>query len=210
MGGVLPSRRLTQPPLRTVMHARALRRRGRRRRARGVRRRRRGAARGPEARVVMLDRAAFPRDKPCGDGIAGEVVDLLDRLGLDGAAAGRRLPPDLPVAGAVASRAHGDGHCGGRPRHPAAGSGRSAARAGPRSRRPTSSGIGSGRSRCGPTAVVIDDRFAASVVIGADGAESAGPSRDRRPPEPGRNPSRWPSGATHRSRPGNAEPSCSR
>jgi geranylgeranyl reductase family protein len=40
----------------------------------------------PGARVLMLDRAEFPRDKPCGDGIAGEVVDLLDDLGLDGSA----------------------------------------------------------------------------------------------------------------------------
>jgi len=40
----------------------------------------------PNARVAILDRATFPRDKPCGDGVAGEVVDLLDRLGLDGPA----------------------------------------------------------------------------------------------------------------------------
>jgi len=40
----------------------------------------------PNARVAILDRATFPRDKPCGDGVAGEVVDLLDRLGVDGAA----------------------------------------------------------------------------------------------------------------------------
>src|SRR6185312_8345005 len=40
----------------------------------------------PNARVAILDRATFPRDKPCGDGVAGEVVDLVDRLGLDGPA----------------------------------------------------------------------------------------------------------------------------
>jgi menaquinone-9 beta-reductase len=37
----------------------------------------------PAAHVVLLDRADFPRDKPCGDGIAGEVIDLLEGLGLD-------------------------------------------------------------------------------------------------------------------------------
>lgn len=35
----------------------------------------------PDARVVLLDRAAFPRDKSCGDGIAPEALDELARLG---------------------------------------------------------------------------------------------------------------------------------
>jgi geranylgeranyl reductase family protein len=34
----------------------------------------------PEARVLLLDVAAFPRDKTCGDGIAAHVLDLLDAL----------------------------------------------------------------------------------------------------------------------------------
>ena len=37
----------------------------------------------PQARVVVLDRADFPRDKTCGDGIAPHVADVLDRLGVD-------------------------------------------------------------------------------------------------------------------------------
>jgi menaquinone-9 beta-reductase len=45
----------------------------------------------PQARVLLLDRADFPRDKVCGDGIAAEVFDLLDELRLPDAAAG--CPP---------------------------------------------------------------------------------------------------------------------
>ena len=40
----------------------------------------------PDARVVLLDAAAFPRDKTCGDGIAAHVFDLLDALGVVGLA----------------------------------------------------------------------------------------------------------------------------
>ncbi|MBW0093518.1 NAD(P)/FAD-dependent oxidoreductase [Pseudonocardia sp. KRD-184] len=38
----------------------------------------------PGARVLLLDAAAFPRDKVCGDGIAAPVFDLLDALGAPG------------------------------------------------------------------------------------------------------------------------------
>src|SRR3954468_5352318 len=40
----------------------------------------------PTARVLVLDRADFPRDKVCGDGIAPEALDVLAGLGLDPAA----------------------------------------------------------------------------------------------------------------------------
>ncbi|MFD2092746.1 NAD(P)/FAD-dependent oxidoreductase [Blastococcus deserti] len=40
----------------------------------------------PAARVLVLDRAEFPRDKVCGDGIAPEALDVLAELGLDPAA----------------------------------------------------------------------------------------------------------------------------
>jgi geranylgeranyl reductase family protein len=40
----------------------------------------------PAARVLILDRADFPRDKVCGDGIAPEALDVLAGLGLDPAA----------------------------------------------------------------------------------------------------------------------------
>jgi geranylgeranyl reductase family protein len=37
----------------------------------------------PAARVLVLDRADFPRDKVCGDGIAPEALDVLAGLGID-------------------------------------------------------------------------------------------------------------------------------
>ncbi len=37
----------------------------------------------PDARVLLLDRADFPRDKSCGDGIAPQVLDVLTTLGVD-------------------------------------------------------------------------------------------------------------------------------
>lgn len=37
----------------------------------------------PTARVLVLDRARFPRDKVCGDGIAPEALDVLTGLGMD-------------------------------------------------------------------------------------------------------------------------------
>ena len=36
----------------------------------------------PDARVLLLDRAGFPRDKSCGDGIAPHALDELARLGV--------------------------------------------------------------------------------------------------------------------------------
>ncbi len=38
----------------------------------------------PGMSVALLDRAEFPRDKTCGDGIAPEVMDLLDGAGVPG------------------------------------------------------------------------------------------------------------------------------
>jgi geranylgeranyl reductase family protein len=37
----------------------------------------------PRARVLLLDAAAFPRDKVCGDGIAPQAFDVLAALGVD-------------------------------------------------------------------------------------------------------------------------------
>src|SRR3954465_6064706 len=44
----------------------------------------------PAARVLVLDRAGFPRDKVCGDGIAPEALDVL---------AGRGTAPPPPTDG---------------------------------------------------------------------------------------------------------------
>jgi geranylgeranyl reductase family protein len=38
----------------------------------------------PALRVLVLDRADFPRDKACGDGVAPHVLDVLRDLGVDG------------------------------------------------------------------------------------------------------------------------------
>ena len=46
----------------------------------------------PGASVLLLDRADFPRDKSCGDGIAPQVLDVLAELGVDGRR-GRTSPP---------------------------------------------------------------------------------------------------------------------
>lgn len=46
----------------------------------------------PGARVLLLDAAAFPRDKACGDGIAAQVFDLLESLGVPDLQA---LAPDV-------------------------------------------------------------------------------------------------------------------
>ena len=45
----------------------------------------------PGLRVLLLDRADFPRDKSCGDGIAPHVLDALATVGADGRC--RRLDP---------------------------------------------------------------------------------------------------------------------
>ena len=36
-----------------------------------------------DARVLLVDRAVFPRDKVCGDGIAAAALDLLPGIGID-------------------------------------------------------------------------------------------------------------------------------
>jgi geranylgeranyl reductase family protein len=43
----------------------------------------------PSARVLVLDRAAFPRDKVCGDGVAPHVIDVLEELGVPSPVADR-------------------------------------------------------------------------------------------------------------------------
>lgn len=126
----------------------------------------------PEARVVLLDRAEFPRDKPCGDGIAGEVLDLLDDVGLDSAALVRgyrpvtrlriRAPRGVEVDRALRTPAYVvprrtfDARLLDQVR------GRGGVLVRHRVR----------TVRVRPDAVVLDDRFEAAVVIGADGAES--------------------------------------
>jgi geranylgeranyl reductase family protein len=47
----------------------------------------------PDARVLLLDAAAFPRDKTCGDGIAAHALELVEALGVPGV---DRLGPPVP------------------------------------------------------------------------------------------------------------------
>ncbi|SCL19052.1 geranylgeranyl reductase family [Micromonospora rhizosphaerae] len=64
------------------------------------------AARRAEARVLLLDRDDFPRDKACGDGVAAHALDVLAELGVTDAVAGYAPLPALrlvgPGGGAVA------------------------------------------------------------------------------------------------------------
>jgi geranylgeranyl reductase family protein len=68
----------------------------------------------PGARVLLLDKAAFPRDKACGDGIAPHALDELAALGVPDAAAGHepvarlrlRTPAGAEAAGAMVRPAH--------------------------------------------------------------------------------------------------------
>ncbi|MEV0156224.1 geranylgeranyl reductase family protein [Micromonospora sp. NPDC050686] len=64
------------------------------------------AARRAGARVLLLDRYDFPRDKACGDGIAAHALDVLGELGVTGAVDGYAPLPALrlvaPGGGVVA------------------------------------------------------------------------------------------------------------
>lgn len=65
------------------------------------------AARRCGAGVVLLDRADFPRDKACGDGIAAHALDVLTELGVPDAVAGYPPVPALRLVapgGAQAAR----------------------------------------------------------------------------------------------------------
>src|SRR3954465_13438245 len=126
----------------------------------------------PALRVLVLDRADFPRDKVCGDGIAPEALDVLAGLGLDPAAltGGYASVPRLRLrspGGATVERAM---H---RP-----------ARVVPRAvldHRLLTAALASGagfrrhvvrRLEVHPAHVEVDGVLTAGVVIGGDGAES--------------------------------------
>ncbi|MFD0891163.1 NAD(P)/FAD-dependent oxidoreductase, partial [Streptosporangium algeriense] len=51
----------------------------------------------PDARVLLLDKADFPRDKACGDGIAAHGRDELALLGLPDLIADYRPTPRLSI-----------------------------------------------------------------------------------------------------------------
>ena len=123
----------------------------------------------PGLRVLLLDRADFPRDKACGDGVAPDVTDVLAVLGvpglLDDWAPLRRL--ELSHGGRRVSRPM-----------------RRPVRVVPRTvldHRLLEAAVAAGAHferhrvravRASHSHVVVDDELAAGVVVGADGAYS--------------------------------------
>jgi geranylgeranyl reductase family protein len=125
--------------------------------------------RSPGTRVLLLDRDDFPRDKSCGDGIAPHAVDVLDRLG-----AGDVVHGWTPLRRLDLSR--GERRVEGRLARPVHVIPREVFDA-----RLVDQAVSAGatlvrhrvrRVRVEPGGVVLDDRFTAGVVIGADGAYS--------------------------------------
>ena len=127
----------------------------------------------PSLRVLLLDRADFPRDKTCGDGIAPHAVDVLRGVGAGDVVAGW-----APVRRLEISR--GDPAAG----HAVAGTMSRPAWVVPRAvldarlvDRAVAAGAVLRRRRVGPLTrdgdrVVLDDGTTARVLVGADGAHS--------------------------------------
>jgi menaquinone-9 beta-reductase len=127
------------------------------------------AARREGASVLLLDKADFPRDKSCGDGIAPHVFDVLDDLGVTGVADGYQ-----PVLGLKLETPDGD--AAGpliRPNHTIpryvldARIVDAAVTAGAELRRHTVRTVELADDR-----VVVDGAIEAPVLVGADGAGS--------------------------------------
>jgi len=126
----------------------------------------------PASRVLVLDRAGFPRDKVCGDGIAPEALDVLAGLGIDPAAltAGYAPVPRLRLRSPGGTTVERAMH---RP-----------ASVVPRAvfdDRLLTAALASGaelrrhvvrRVTVRPDSVEVDGSFTAGVVVAADGAES--------------------------------------
>jgi menaquinone-9 beta-reductase len=122
------------------------------------------------ARVVLLDRARFPRDKACGDGIAPHALDVLHALGVDGVERGYAPVPALRLA------APGGGEVARPVARPAYTIPRTVFDA-----RLVDAAVAAGATlvthavrsvEVRPGDVVLDGQFAARTLIGADGAYS--------------------------------------
>src|SRR6266540_7449189 len=140
------------------------------------------AARRLGARVLLLDRSDFPRDKPCGDGIAPHALDVLCDLGVTGVEEGFAPVPALRLVGP------GGGEVARPHARPAYTIPRmifdarivaAALAAGAVLRRHTVRGI-----EVRPDAVIVDGAVAARVVVGADGANSTVRRALGQPPNP--------------------------
>jgi menaquinone-9 beta-reductase len=125
----------------------------------------------PKARVALLDRADFPRDKSCGDGVAPHVLDVLERLGVTG------LLDDWPPVHRLRLGFPGGPEIDGVMRRPAyivprtVLDARIRAAALDRGAEPLRHRVR--RVDVGADRVVLDDEIEARVVIAADGAHSA-------------------------------------
>ena len=127
----------------------------------------------PDARVALVDAAAFPRDKPCGDGIAPHAVEALRQLGVPDATAGYpplhwmrlRSPGGVELSIPLARPAWAI------PRRVFDARLYEAACA--RGAVPVRHRVRSVQVRPGGRYVTLDGEIAARVVIGADGAYSA-------------------------------------
>ncbi|MBO4273160.1 geranylgeranyl reductase family protein [Microbispora triticiradicis] len=138
----------------------------------------------PGCRVLLLDRAAFPRDKPCGDGIAAHARQELALLGLPDLLSDHRPTPRLAVTSPGGVRVSA---AVARPNHVV-----------PRrvfDARLVEAAAGRGvevrRHRVRTLAVrdglvVLDGEVAARVVVAADGANSAVRRLIGVPPSPDR------------------------
>ena len=124
------------------------------------------------ARVLLLDRAAFPRDKVCGDAVAAEALDVLAALGVDTGA----LTDEHPMVPRLRLRSPGGAVVERATRRPSAVVPRevldarlvrAAVAAGAELRRHVVRSV-----VVRPDGVEVDGRFGADVLVGADGAES--------------------------------------
>jgi len=128
------------------------------------------AARRAGASVLLLDRADFPRDKPCGDGIAAQTLDVLADLGVTGTTDGY---PPVPGLRLIAPGGTEVARPLPRPAHTVPRRVfderlvRAATEQGAELRRHTVRSV-----RVDRDGVTLDDSVKAAVVIGADGAGS--------------------------------------
>jgi geranylgeranyl reductase family protein len=125
----------------------------------------------PDARVLVVDMADFPRDKPCGDGVAPHAVDVLEQIGAAGVTEGYRpverlrlgFADSVPVAGTMRRPAHVIPRTVLDARLVEAAVARGATWRRHRVR----------TVEVRPDRVVLDGEVHARVVVGADGAQSA-------------------------------------